>query len=316
MIDTQVLLVGGGPAGAACAWKLKQAGIDFLLLDKAEFPRAKVCAGWITPQVLKLLELDPLMYDGNFTHFTRFKIEIKSLRFVLATNQYAIRRIEFDQWLIERVKEKVITHPVQEIQMDGGRYIIDGKYRSTYLVGAGGTHCPVKRALFANPQANHQGTLIVAQEEEFYWPEADKTCRLWFMQNGLPGYAWYFPKSQGMVNIGVGGSAVGLKKHHDTLNRHWKLLVDKLVSTDLVADREFVPVGHSYYLRSRSPVLQSGNAFLVGDAAGVATLDMGEGISPSIQSGLHAAEAIINGKPYSLAGIPRYSWPSLLQLRR
>ncbi|HOV06688.1 MAG TPA: hypothetical protein PLV27_05460, partial [Anaerolineaceae bacterium] len=60
---------------------------------------------------------------------------------------------------------------------------------------------------------------------------------------------------------------------------------------------------------------QSGNAFLVGDATGVATLDMGEGISPSIQSGLHAAEAIIQGTPYTLTGIPRYSWLSLLQLR-
>ena len=315
MIDTQVLIVGGGPAGAACAWKLKQAGIDFRLLDKAEFPRPKVCAGWITPKVLKLLELDPRTYPGNFTHFTRFKIEIKWLRFVLATNQYAIRRIEFDQWLIERVKENLITHPVQDIKIEGGRYIVDGEFSSTYLVGAGGTHCPVKQALFAPTPAHPPGTLIVAQEEEFYCAEADPICRLWFLQNGLPGYAWYFPKSQGIVNVGVGGSAAGLKKHHDTLNRHWKLLVDRLSSTGLVTDHEFRPTGHSYYLRARSPMLQSGNAFLVGDATGVATLDMGEGISPSIQSGLHAAEAIIQGTPYTLTGIPKYSWLSLLQLR-
>src|SRR5690606_2354850 len=53
-----VLIVGGGPAGSSCARALVRAGLDVLVLDKSEFPRDKVCAGWITPQVVQELGVD------------------------------------------------------------------------------------------------------------------------------------------------------------------------------------------------------------------------------------------------------------------
>jgi flavin-dependent dehydrogenase len=59
-----------------------------------------------------------------------------------------------------------------------------------------------------------------------------------------------------------------------------------------------------------------GNAFLAGDSLGLATLDMGEGIGPAIRSGQLAAEAILSGADYSVASIPRYSFPSLLGIRK
>ncbi len=49
MIQKDVLIVGGGPAGSACAQRLIRHGLDVLILDKAEFPRQKPCAGWVTP---------------------------------------------------------------------------------------------------------------------------------------------------------------------------------------------------------------------------------------------------------------------------
>ena len=52
METCDVLIVGGGPAGSSCAWKLGQSGLNVVILDKARFPRHKVCAGWITPPVL------------------------------------------------------------------------------------------------------------------------------------------------------------------------------------------------------------------------------------------------------------------------
>lgn len=316
MIKTEVLIVGGGPAGAACAWQLRQRGVDFILLDKADFPRPKTCAGWITPRILRDAQLDPAAYPGNFTTFNKFSIEIKGLRFTLPTHQYAIRRAEFDLWFINRVRDNLITHDVNEIRQEAGEYIIDNAYSARYLIGAGGTHCPVKRTLFDDRQADCRGTLIIAQEEEFVHPGASDLCHLWFMQDGLPGYAWYFPKSGGVVNVGVGASAVKLKQHGDTLKRHWERLVEKLEGYDLVRGHSFKPIGHSYYMRARSPVLRRGNALLIGDALGVSTLDMGEGIGPSIQSGINAANAIIYNIPYTLSGISRYSFPSLLKLRR
>ena len=52
METCDVLVVGGGPAGSTCAWTLRQAGADVLVIDQATFPRDKVCAGWITPPVI------------------------------------------------------------------------------------------------------------------------------------------------------------------------------------------------------------------------------------------------------------------------
>ena len=62
MESHEVIVVGGGPAGSTCAWRLRQSGIDVLVLDKAAFPRTKLCAGWITPQVLSDLQMDGFLY--------------------------------------------------------------------------------------------------------------------------------------------------------------------------------------------------------------------------------------------------------------
>ena len=97
---------------------------------------------------------------------------------------------------------------------------------------------------------------------------------------------------------------------------HWKFLVDRLEESGLIVDHAWKPAGHSYILRRRQPQNHAGNAFLVGDSAGLATLDMGEGIGPAIASGQLAAASILTGAPYSLASIPRYSFPSLLGIEK
>jgi flavin-dependent dehydrogenase len=160
-----------------------------------------------------------------------------------------------------------------------------------------------------------KGPLIIAQEEEFAYDYQDERCHLWFLQNGLPGYAWYVPKANGIVNIGLGGSAAKLKKKNDTLKRHWTLLIEKLDKMGLVKGHEFKPVGYSYYLRGKNHVLQRDNAFIIGDSVGLATRDMGEGIGPAIQSGIRAAEAILSGGEFSVKSIPKYSFPSILGFR-
>ena len=314
MIHTDLIIVGGGPGGAACAGRLKQAGVGCILLDQAQFPRFKPCAGWITPQIFADLGIRPEQYPHGLVTYHRFRISLNGIKFRLRTLQYAIRRVEFDAWLLERADAEVRQHMVRQIRQEGARYIVDDQYSAEYLIGAGGTHCPVRKALFS-PNYAPQGTLIVAMEEEFSYPLVDKQCYLWFFENHLPGYAWYLPKADGFVNIGVGGSASQLKARGDSLRRHWNLLVKRLEDTGLIRGHAYEPSGHSYYLRSPRLQAQIGKAFLVGDAADLATLDMGEGIHPAIRSGILAAEAIINGQEYSVASIPKTSWPSLFGLR-
>jgi len=100
------------------------------------------------------------------------------------------------------------------------------------------------------------------------------------------------------------------------LNEHWACLVEKLERSGLVRGYPFQPLGYSYFLRANTPKPRLGNAFQVGDALGLATRDMGEGIGAAIHSGLLAADALIHHQAYKVNTIPRYSWPSRLDLRR
>jgi flavin-dependent dehydrogenase len=153
-------------------------------------------------------------------------------------------------------------------------------------------------------------------EDEFPCLHHSKACRLWFFQEKLPGYAWYVPKVDGYVNIGVGGKARSLLQRGDSIKHHWNFLVQRLATEGLVSGRELHPTGYSYMLRGNNTQIHQDSAYLVGDAAGLATIDMGEGIGPAIQSALLAAEAILTNSEYTISGIPRYSFPSILGLRR
>jgi flavin-dependent dehydrogenase len=319
---TDVLIVGGGPAGSACAWRLRQHGVDCLILDRQAFPRVKLCAGWITPQVLRDLGLVPDEYPGSLTAFNALHISIRGVRFALPTRQYAIRRVEFDHWLLQRAGVPVHQHRVETIKQQKNTYIIDGAYSAEYLVGAGGTRCPVHRTLFQGASPRAAKSLIVTLETEFPYPYTDPRCQLWFMEHGLSGYSWYVPKQdpQGraaFVNVGIGGNAERLRANGDRLKRHWELLVTKLERLGLVRDHDFRPRGYVYYLRQAQPEVRRDNALIVGDAVGLATRDMGEGIGPAIRSGLLAAEAILDDTGYDLSAIPRVSLlPSLHRLIR
>jgi len=114
------------------------------------------------------------------------------------------------------------------------------------------------------------------------------------------------------VNVGVGGKAERFNVNNDSLKNHWNRLVEKLDRLGLVRGHDYRPKAHSYYVRQDLPEIRKGNAFLVGDSAGLATIDMGEGISPAIKSGLKVAEAILKGNRYNLNSISRYSMRSIL----
>ena len=99
MVRFDAIIVGGGPAGAACAWRLRRNDVNCVILDRQGFPRAKPCAGWITPEVLQDLELRLSDYPYGFTSFTAFQVSLRGLKFKVPTRQHAIRRFEFDDWL-------------------------------------------------------------------------------------------------------------------------------------------------------------------------------------------------------------------------
>ncbi len=312
MKEREIIIVGGGPAGASCAARLREAGKDVLVLDRETFPRLKLCAGWITPRVLKLLGISAEDYPGSLLTFRRLHYFIRGRKISVPTRQYSIRRTEFDDWLIRRSGAAVEQHEVKSIRREGEYFIIDEEYRCKYLVGAGGTNCPVYLSLFREQNPRQPANRITTMELEFPYDYHDTNCYLWFFDNDLPGYSWYVPKGNGYLNIGIGGKFTELKAKGETIRQHWDALVEKLHRLELVGEVPLNPKGYNYYLRQPLKQVQIGNAYLIGDAAGLATLDMGEGIGPAVHSGILAAEAILTGKPLSLQKVPKYSFWEIL----
>ena len=307
MDEFEVAIVGGGPAGSTCAWKLRQAGVDVAVLDRESFPRTKLCAGWITPKVVEDLEFDISAYPHSFMTFPHIEAHWWRTQVKFPCVQHSIRRWEFDQYLLERSGAPVHQHYVKHIDQENGAYVIDNKFRCRYLVGAAGTKCPVYRQFFraANPRARPLQT--VTYEHEFPYDWGDGNCHLWFFGEGLPGYSWYVPKANGYLNVGIGGMAEKLKSRQGDIKHYWQHLVEHLEKDAMVRDVEFQPTGYSYYLRGNVDVVRCANAFIIGDAAGLATRDLCEGIGPAVESGLLAANTITTGNNYSLDGVTRYS---------
>ncbi|MFV2091060.1 MAG: NAD(P)/FAD-dependent oxidoreductase, partial [Pseudomonadales bacterium] len=291
----------------AAAWELQRNGIDCLVIDRESFPREKLCAGWITPQVLKQLEFEPRDYPYRFLTFEALQISVKGLHFPFRSPQHSIRRYEFDQWLLERSGAPFEVHNVRQIEADGNGFLIDGQHRCEYLIGAGGTRCPVYRDLFRSLQPRSKALQVVTQELEFPFDVPSQDCHLWFFTSRLPGYSWYVPKADSFVNVGIGWVAVTIKSRGDDIKRHWQRLITQLIGRGLLEEDPGDPGGYSYFLRSKSPQGRIGNAFVVGDAAGLATRDMCEGIGPAVQSGLMAARTIMGCSTFDLSRIAAHT---------
>ena len=309
MIYSDVIIIGGGPAGSTCAWKLKQNKIKCIILDKEKFPRTKLCAGWITPEVVSILELKN--YPKGILKLNNIYFYLHGKKRKLKTLQYSIRRYELDDWLLKRSKAKLYKHNVINIQRKNKKYIIDNKFSCKYIIGAGGTYCPVYKKFFKNINPRAKESLITAMEQEFKYNYKEKDCLLWFFDNKLPGYSWYVPKSKNYINIGVGGAFI----KNSNIKNQWDYFVKKLEKLSLIKNIKLNPKGYIYYTRQNIKKARIDNAFIIGDSAGLATKDLAEGIGPAVKSGILAAESIINNTKFSLDSIPKKSLNWLMRLK-
>ncbi|MDA3918406.1 MAG: NAD(P)/FAD-dependent oxidoreductase [Deltaproteobacteria bacterium] len=311
MHDFDVIIVGGGPAGAACARELLRQGVNAAILDKADFPRLKLCAGWITPEVFKDLKCSANDYPHGIICFKKIYFHIAGIKLPLKTRQYSIRRVEFDDWLLKKSEVQIFKQRVKKIEKKKNQFIVDEKFRAKFIVGAGGTNCPVARIFFRNRADKSIDRQIIALEKEFKTDYSVKECHLWFVKNRLPGYSWFVPKAGGYLNIGVGGKLDKLNRNKTTINEHWNSFINRLKETGKIPNTKIRPKGYIYNLKKKSLQCHKDNAFIIGDALGLATLDMGEGIGPAVKSGILAAKAITSGKEYNPDTISKLSLPSM-----
>lgn len=294
-----VLIVGGGPAGSSCAWGLRGSGLDIALLDRQIFPRDKICGGWITPQVLTELGIDPAEYgrDRMLQPITAFRTGYIGGP-VLDTSynktiSYGIRRREFDEYLLRRCGARVAEGvALSSLRRENESWVVNENIRTRLLVGAGGHFCPVAKLSGAKPARENA---VVAQEAEFEMDALQQagcqvradTPELYFCAD-MKGYGWCFRK-RNYLNIGLG------RMDQHRLSEHVTAFVRFLKSTGRISfDVPSALLGHAYLLYgvSERNVSEDG-LLLIGDAAGLAYKQSGEGIRPAIESGLLAAQAIL-----------------------
>ena len=297
MYSCDVLIVGGGPAGSSCARALRSSGLRVLVLDKATFPRNKVCGGWITPWVLQALEINAEEYAQSRTMqaIHGFRVSLLQECEVDVTYghavSYGIRRCEFDEYLLRRCGAEIREGAaITSIERSAGRWIINGEINARLLIGAGGHFCPVARHL-GNGRSDEP---VVAQEIEFemtpeqapYCSVQAETPELYFCRDIL-GYGWCFRKGN-FLNIGLGR----LDQHG--LSHHVADFLKFLQTTGKAAfDLPGKLSGHAYLLFGYGHRKVVGDSvMLIGDAAGLAFPQSGEGIRPAVESGFLAAQVI------------------------
>jgi flavin-dependent dehydrogenase len=304
MEHCDVLIVGGGPAGSALAQGLVKGGYNTVVIDRQVFPRDKVCAGWVTPPILRSLQIDTTDYrQGRVLQpIHGFRIGIIGGSHIETYDRssvisYGIRRCEFDHYLLERSGARLkLGHSFGKVKRAESAWVVNDSYTTPLIVGAGGYYCPVAR--YMGGTAGRHDSIVVAQEVEFRMtPEQSRHCtvspelpELYFCAD-CKGYGWVFRKGD-YLNIGLG------REDKDNLSGHVRSFCEFLVQSKRIpADipRDFH--GHAYllYQHSRRQVTADG-MLLVGDAAGLACTHSGEGIRPAVESGILAAEAIKNAQ--------------------
>jgi flavin-dependent dehydrogenase len=302
-VSCDVVIVGGGPAGSACARVLVRGGLDVVVLDRKRFPRVKLCAGWLSAPVWDVLELAPREYPAGLWPWHRCHVQYGGRRHTIAASGHFIRRAELDHFLLRRSGATVVEeHAASTIARVDGGWLIDDRYRARYVVGAGGTGCPVARRLFAR-----KADRPVAVQELELQGDADDIARARVGEDGEPelllhddlgGYSWNVPKG-GWLNVGTGTAEPRA------------VLGSWAAARAFFLDSGHVPAsagqrlehmeGHSYHLFEPGHLgdCHRDGAFLVGDALGLAHPLTAEGILPAVLSGRVCAEAILAGAPAS-----------------
>ncbi len=295
-MDTDVIVIGAGPAGSTAAREITNRGASVLLLDRAKFPRDKPCGGGITIRTAELLpfSLDPVIEDTILGAHLRLRDGKDITRTHHRPITYMTQRSRLDHFLVEHAQQAGVEfrdgQPIKlvrrlpdrtfEVQARNGDI-----HHARVVIGADGANSIVRRNLgYEDPIES-----AVALEGNIAYPNGipDRYKGQVALQFGsVPGgYGWVFPKGD-HVNVGVGGwkDAVGTSLR-DRLNDTCRLY--GFDPADLTNLR-----GHHLPLGRPGALVAGGGSAVIGDAAGFVDPLSGEGIHGAISSAIHLAPVV------------------------
>ncbi len=326
MIRADVVVVGGGPAGAAAAITLARAGRSVTVIDRARFPRDKACGDGLTTGALRLFEdlgLDPAAVpswqpvddvvvrspSGRETTFPlpqgRGTFAAVSRRFDLDAAALDLARTAgADVWEgcaltgVEQRADRVVVSTERQAAV-----------HARYAVGADGMWSPLRKALGVAVPGYRGEWHAFRQYFRGVGQRASRELFVWFEPDLLPGYAWSFPLPDGRANVGFGIQRGGRYSVRDMAGVWPDLLSRPHVRAVLGADAEPESPHRAWPIPARVDGMElsaaGGRALFVGDAAAATDPMTGEGIGQALRTGILAAEAIDAAGPYDPAAAAR-----------
>jgi geranylgeranyl reductase family protein len=303
-----VLVVGGGPAGAAAAIRGAAAGLSVVVCDKASFPRDKTCGDGLTTSALRLLErlgLDPATVD-RWVPVGEVVLRSPSGRIVElplpADGLYAAvaPRSTLDAALLAvaaargvEIRQGAALESLHTTGTGIEATVGDATLTAGYVIAADGMYSTVRR--LTGVDGPHLGEWHAFRQ--YFTGVADRRLWVFFEADLLPGYAWIFPVGGGRANVGFGlPRRPGMSVR--PMAGQWRDLLERPPLQAVLGDAE--PEGHHRAWPipadlGRAP-LSSGRVLFTGDAAGATDPMTGEGIAQALLTGILAAEAIAAGK--------------------
>jgi geranylgeranyl reductase family protein len=289
-----VVVVGGGPAGAACAAAACRTGARVLVLDRAEFPRDKVCGDGITPEALDVLAglgIDPAALTAGYPPVPRLRLRSPRGSTVERAMQRPARtvpRAVFDARLLTAAREQGAafrSHAVRTLEVRPDAVLVDGVLAAGVVVGADGAESAVRRALGVRPNRPRE-TAVAIRGYAPALPGQDGVQVLATTEQRWPAYAWSFPLGDGRANVGY-GELVSAGTTRAELVAGLHRLLPGVAPDGLRA--------HRLPLSSGRPRQPDGRVLLAGDAAALINPLTGEGIFYAVLSGALAGTAAVHG---------------------
>ena len=302
MNDFDIIVIGGGPAGAATAIQAARGGASVAIFEKAPIGRDKVCGDGLTPRAIGALQA--LNIDLEGIH------KITGLRMIAGKTRRELKwpsggsfppfgavwtRKELDSHLLETASQsgaKIFyeTEALPEYVDNKVIGVTNGseKWTADLVVAASGAPGKVARMLGAERKTDEPyglaiRTYVESPRHADEYLEASLAMR---DANGtpIPGYGWMFPTGNGTVNLGVG--ALSTMKGFRKLNLN--TLCD--IYRDSIADEwevgPYLEKPRAWRLPMTSQKRHGNGWVAVGDAAGLINPMNGEGIYYSLESGM------------------------------